>query len=240
VAKVFRKFNAAAAVIYMCRKRQYRITIHYLPNSICELTRLCELHGSDKGGNPEVSHPYPWPPHSYSEFYSRKFDVIRTKVRAVFECGIGSNNASIPSSMGYGGKPGASLRVWRDYFPNATIVGADIDTRILFSENRICTHYVNQLDITSIENMWKTIEISEFDLMIDDGLHTFEAGTNLFLKSVSRLRLGGIYVIEDVPPRDLRKYEEFFGDTNFAVEYVTFRDRTRRHGEQSLIVVSTR
>ena len=34
--------------------------------------------------------------------------------------------------MGIKGKPGASLRVWKDYFPNANIIGVDIDENILF------------------------------------------------------------------------------------------------------------
>ena len=35
-------------------------------------------------------------------------------------------------NMTASGKPGASLRVWRDYFNNAQVIGADIDKRILF------------------------------------------------------------------------------------------------------------
>ena len=49
------------------------------------------------------------------------------------------------------GKPGASLRVWRDYFPNAIIYGADIDKDILFAEERIKTFYIDQLDPVAIK-----------------------------------------------------------------------------------------
>ena len=51
------------------------------------------------------------------------------------------------------GKPGASLKVWKDYFKNAKIFGADIDKRILFQEERINTYEVNQLDPSSIKKM---------------------------------------------------------------------------------------
>ena len=96
------------------------------------------------------------------------------------------------------GKPGASLRVWKEYFNNAQIIGADIDKRILFQEDRINTYEVNQLDPSSIKNMWSKIKRNNFDIIIDDGLHTLEAGLTFFLNSFEKLKEGGIYVIEDV------------------------------------------
>ena len=39
--------------------------------------------------------------------------------------------------MGIKGKPGASVRAFRDYFDKAIIYGADIDSKILFFEKRI-------------------------------------------------------------------------------------------------------
>ena len=68
----------------------------------------------------------------------------------MIECGIGTNNPNIPSSMGIKGKPGASLRMWRDFFPNATVIGVDIDKNILFSETRIQTFQCDQTDKLSI------------------------------------------------------------------------------------------
>ena len=52
--------------------------------------------------------------------------------------------------MSSNGKPGASLRVWRDYFYNAEIYGADID-KTNFSEKRIKTFFVDQLDKKEIK-----------------------------------------------------------------------------------------
>ena len=39
----------------------------------------------------------------------------------MFECGLGTNNPNLKSNMTENGIPGASLRVWRDYFFNAKI-----------------------------------------------------------------------------------------------------------------------
>jgi hypothetical protein len=46
--------------------------------------------------------------------------------------------------------------------------------------------------------------------MIDDGLHTFEAGSTLFLNSIDKLSSNGIYIIEDVTPQNLARYKKFF------------------------------
>ena len=57
---------------------------------------------------------------------------------------------------------------------------------------------MDQLNSLSIERMWSNINKSNFDLIVDDGLHTCEAAFNLFLNSFKKLRSGGIYIIEDV------------------------------------------
>ena len=57
--------------------------------------------------------------------------------------------------------------------------------------------------------MWAEIETKDFDLIIDDGLHTFEAGKCLFENSIKNLSQSGIYIIEDVSIPDLVKYQEF-------------------------------
>ena len=77
-------------------------------------------------------------------------------------------------------RPGASLRVWRDFFPNANIYGADVDKKILFSDNRIYTFYVDQFNPQSIQEMWKNVDQDNFDLIIDDGAHYLKLIKNLF------------------------------------------------------------
>jgi hypothetical protein len=139
--------------------------------------------------------------------------------------------------MGFNGKPGASLRVWRDYFPNATIYGADIDKNVLFDETRIKTYYVDQLDPESITDMWRDVGVRDFDFMIDDGLHTFEAGSTLFSNSISMLAQHGIYVIEDVYGKDLRKYDEFFRQLNYRVEFISLHRVGKALEDNSLVVI---
>ncbi len=160
-------------------------------------TELCELmgkYGSDKGNkNLNIS------PHNYSTLYFKLFNTIKNKNLRIFELGLGTNNVNIPSNMGANGKPGASLRAWADFFPNSLIFGADIDKDILFEADRIKTYYCNQLNPEDIRNLWNINELREnFDIIIEDGLHTPEANICFFENSIHKLKQGGYYIIEDI------------------------------------------
>ena len=198
----------------------HKFITYYKKNYSNLLSALCDKYGSDKGEIAKSGHPYPWPSHTYADFYSRLYDHCRIDVKRVFECGLGTNNPNLSSSMGMSGKPGASLRVWRDYFPNAQVFGADIDRDILFEEERIKTFYVDQTDPKSIAEFWNNVGLSAFDFMIDDGLHLFEAGICLFESSISKLSKHGIYIIEDVSLPDLTKYKSYFDNKEYQVDYV--------------------
>ncbi len=199
----------------------FKGTFYYSKNLSCELAFLCDKYGSDKGEIKSSDHPYSWPSHTYTDYYSRLWGHCREAVTKVFECGLGTNNLNFPSSMGSFGKPGASLRVWRNYFPNAMIYGADIDKGILFSEDRIKTFYIDQLNPEAIKQYWLEVSETNFDFIIDDGLHTFQAGSCLFTHSIEKLSSSGIYVIEDVSQDDLKKYKYFFKTQNYLVDYVS-------------------
>lgn len=215
----------------------YKIVSHYRRDPLNELARLCDAYGSDKGELQASGHPYSWASHTYTDYYSRLFGHSRQGILKVFECGLGTNNPEIPSSMGVLGQPGASLRVWRDYFPNALVWGGDIDRASLFQEERISTHYINQLDAGSIREFWQAIAVTDFDFMLDDGLHTFDAGSNLFTHSIEHLANSGIYVIEDVSLPDISKYKEFFQDTDFLVDYVLLYRPKLGMGDNNLVAV---
>lgn len=216
------KYMIAKTQSQMRSSFDYKIVIYYQKNLDCELSKLCDVYGTDKGWIRKEDHPVGAGQfHNYTDFYSQLFRHCRNSVKNVFECGIGTNNPNIPSSMGVLGKPGASLRVWRDYFPNAMVYGADIDRDILFEEDRIKTFFIDQLDPTAIKSFWNKVGVNDFDFMIDDGLHTFEAGSTLFLNSIDKLAANGIYVIEDVTIHNLLRYKDFFRNKNYVVEYVS-------------------
>lgn len=214
-----------------------QIEVSYDKDLSNPLSRLCDLYGSDKGEIEAIGHPYSWPSHSYADYYSRLLAHCRPSVLRVFECGLGTNNPDIESSMGQSGKPGASLRVWRDYFPNADVYGTDIDRDVLFEEQRIKTFYVDQTNVGSIKMLWETVGVKNFDLMVDDGLHSFEAGSTLFQGSIEKLAPHGIYIIEDVSSADQRSYKQFFLGSDYLVDYVSLFRPSTPLGDNNLVVV---
>lgn len=160
-------------------------------------TVLCEImgrHRSDKGG---ANITESW--HNYTTFYYNIFKDRRDTHLRVFELGLGTNNVDILSNMGPDGVPGASLYGWKDFFPLAHIFGADIDKDILFQTDRIQTFYCDQTNPDMIKTMWEDPLLQEpFDIIIEDGLHTFDANVCFFENSIHKLKTNGYYIIEDV------------------------------------------
>lgn len=148
--------------------------------------------------------------HNYTFFYDAAFRQFINKPIRVFEMGIGSVNIDIGYNMGMGGVPGASLRGWKSYFPKAQIFSADIDKDILFQEDRISTFYVDQLDPALVKAMWESHDVlaAPFDIIIDDGLHTYGANRCFFENSIHKLTSGGIYIVEDVERGELPRWRE--------------------------------
>jgi hypothetical protein len=165
---------------------------------LCKIMKKC---GSDKGLG--------W--HNYTTLYDPLMSHLKQgDCVNIFELGIGTNNPDLPSSMGVNGTPGASLRGWSEWLPNANVVGADIDENIMFSTDKIMTFPVDQRNLTSINNMWQQPRLCDtyFEVIIDDGLHSFEAN-NIFLTcSHHKLKENGIYIVEDILPNELHHFEK--------------------------------
>lgn len=166
-------------------------------------TNMCDLstkHGSDKGSR-----------HNYTTFYNLIFESIKLENLIIFEVGLGTNNVDVPSNMGSLGVPGASLRLWKDYFPNSIIYGADVDKGCLFQEDRIKTFFVDQTNSETIQKMWlENFEKIEIDILIDDGLHEFNANKNFFDNSIHKLKKNGIYILEDIDDSYLNEVNLWF------------------------------
>jgi SAM-dependent methyltransferase len=145
--------------------------------------------------------------HNYTQIYFLLMEKYRNENINLFEMGIGTNNVTINSNMGADGRPGASLRAWSEFFPNATIFAADIDADILFQEEKIKTFYCDQLSPETIQSMWSSID-TDFDIIIDDGLHTFEANICFLQNSLHKLKDDGIYIIEDIYFKNLQLFRE--------------------------------
>ena len=200
-------------------------------------SRLSAKYGSDKDTLEGVESPYIWPAHTYGTFYEFLFRNRKSEVKNVFECGIGSNNSSLASNMGDGGKPGASLRLWLEYFPFCKVYAGDIDPRSLITEERIQSFQIDQTNPQSINIFWEQIPNITFELMIDDGLHNVNAGITLLLNSIHKLSPEGIYIIEDVSVNDLETYSKLLLSHNI-IHYFVSLHRDKEYGfDNNLIVI---
>jgi hypothetical protein len=169
-----------------------------------EMCLVMTKYGSDKG----------FRLHNYTPVYSAMLHLRQGQPLRIFELGLGTNDPQAPSTMGINARPGASLRGWRELFPQASIYGADIDRSILFREDRISTFYCDQCDPAAIQELWSQPELREgMDFIIEDGLHTFEANVSFLEGSLQRLRPGGVYVVEDVAEATIAKWRERLHET---------------------------
>ena len=197
---IIRKIKYKSKFFGVQKNLNYSYLSHGQTNQ--ELKRFMDLYGSDKGGANKH--------HNFAQYYSKIFNSKKDQIKNFLEIGLGTNNLEISSNMGIDGKPLASLRAWRDYFKNANIYGADIDKDILKNEERIKTFYVDQTNPSSIDKMFKNIGVSKFDVILEDGLHEYNANICFFENSIKYLASDGTYIIEDVYYKDQKKFINYF------------------------------
>lgn len=127
-------------------------------------------------------------PHYYNEEYERHFGPIRRMELKILEIGIGGY--SIPNAGG------AGLRTWAEYFPNAIIVGMDIEDKSFVVTDRIWFWRGDQNDPISLVTLNE--KMGPFDIIIDDGSHIQKHILTSFETLFPLLNPAGIYVIEDL------------------------------------------
>lgn len=137
-----------------------------------------------------------WNDHWYTQHYNRHFGDRRTRRLNVIELGIGGFDSP---ELG-----GASLRMWRTYFPNSVIHGIDIYEKRPHDEARIRTHQGSQADESFLDSVLEQTGIP--DIIIDDGSHINEHVLASFRHLFPRLAPGGIYVIEDTQTSYWQRY----------------------------------
>ena len=126
--------------------------------------------------------------HSYCKHYQHHFSNFRKQKLNILEIGIGGYENS--------NEGGASLRMWKRYFPKSEIFGLDIYDKSIHNERRIKTYKGSQVDSTFLQNVVK--DIGNIDLIIDDGSHINEHVIETFKILFPMIGQHAIYVIEDL------------------------------------------
>jgi hypothetical protein len=135
--------------------------------------------------------------HRYTQHYRKFLSPVRRRRINLLEIGVG----------GYGDprSGGASLRMWRSYFPKGRIYGIDIDDKSFHDERRIKTFQGSQADTDFLRTVVETI--GPIDIIIDDGSHQCEHAIISFECLFPLMSERGVYAIEDVQT----SYWETFG-----------------------------
>lgn len=236
VKEFFKKIYFYFFYLFFFKKFKYK-NISFINNKNY-FSQLCEKYNSDKCSSSfDALDKFNRPVHTYGIVYFNLFNHCRHDIKLVLEVGIGSTNSDILCNMTNNGTPGASLRVWRDFFPKAEVIGCDIDKNILFSDYRIKTFYVDQLKSETIRKLWSTINKSNFDIIIDDGLHNYEANINFFNHSYNQLKSGGVYIFEDVAYSYLKKLTKTLENKNINYEIINLNTIFKRYQDNNLIIV---
>jgi hypothetical protein len=146
------------------------------------LNELANKWGTDKGdGN--------YDKHNYANAYEELIGLVPAKDQPFrfLEIGIWDPR-----------NPGASIRMWREFLPNAEIVGVDINegSRVLVDECKIKVFILDQGDQAAIEKMMS--EVGEVDFIVDDGSHVLHHQIMSFIALWPHLAKGGFYCIEDL------------------------------------------
>jgi SAM-dependent methyltransferase len=142
------------------------------PGASDELTRLAAGTKTDKGASG----------HYYTEIYDLFFLPLKQTARKVLEIGIAS---------------GDSLKIWRDYFSQATIYGIDIVPKTELDSDRIKTFVGDQANRSQLMAFVGQAG-GGFDIILDDGGHHMNHQQVSLGFLFKYLKPGGYYVIEDV------------------------------------------
>lgn len=144
------------------------------------LDRLGLLHGADKSSAG----------HGFTAIYERYLGSRRRDAVTLLEIGVWR---------------GASLRMWRDYFPLGGIFGIDVNPDAASQAGpRIEIFVGDQADEELLARV--VAQTGPLDVVIDDGSHRVEQQMPTLAFLWPHVKPGGIYVVEDTHTSYLESY----------------------------------
>jgi len=160
-----------------------------------KLDKIAKSFGTDKSS--EI--------HNYCEKYEKWLPFNRLEPITLLEIGI---------------LRGESILTWREYFPNATIVGIDIMPECKKLEDKDKNIFVeigSQDDPVFLESICK--KYGKFDLVVDDGSHINRHVIKSFECLIDCVKSEGVYVVEDSATSYWEEWEGGFRQKDTSVEF---------------------
>ncbi len=135
---------------------------------------------------------------TYLHIYERYLASLRAAPLRLLELGV---------------RGGHSLRMWKEFFPNAQIYGLDIDAECKrHEESRIEVLTASQDDASALQSLAR--RAGGFDVIVDDASHINHLTRAAFEILFPYLNDGGYYIIEDLGMSWV-DYKKFVDDPNF-------------------------
>ena len=151
--------------------------------------------------------------HNYIEKYEMFFEGNRDQKIKIFEIGVDK---------------GHSVKMWKEYFPNAEIYAIDIVDKTEYQEDRITIGIGSQNDPEFLNNFNE--QYGPFDIIIDDGSHINSDMTFSFNHLFPLLNAGGLYIVEDIHA-SYWNWVQTNGSENFTNRVKDLLDSVNRHGK---------
>lgn len=162
------------------------LKINYINNSseLCEIGKKYDTDKSSQRINvTDIRHCHP-----YTLFYDGIFKNKKDEPLKIAELGI---------------LHGASILMWKEYFPNAEIYGFDYDSNLInnfkqrFNNDKVTLSNIDVTNRDSIVTAFSKLNIL-FDIIIEDTTHKFEDQIKVIENTYQYLKPGGILIIEDI------------------------------------------
>jgi len=184
------------------------------------LTEIANDIGTDKGTASGEKH-------NYTEVYEKYFLELKDKPVKMLEIGIWDNRFK-----------GASPRLWTSWFTNLEFIGFEIEPEAKKLEKELGIKVFTGDQFKS-EDLLQAIEVhgENYDVIIDDGVHKFDAIRISFESLYPSLKEGGLYIIEDIHANDARKIEDWLKENNYEYSSYCY---TKRWSEGDKLIVLTK
>lgn len=150
-----------------------------------KLSALAEKHGTNKAE------------YGYTPIYEARLSPF---TRRILEIGIGA-----PGLSGGPSRHAASLKMWEEFFPLASIFAVDVRRELLINEGRISSLWADVNDPATILSAADAFG-GNFDFIVDDAVHEPKPQISTMLELLPYLAPDGCYAVEDVancPPEEI-------------------------------------
>ena len=139
--------------------------------------------------------------HNFCNFYEQNLNKNVTKL---YEIGV---------------LDGASLQMWSEYYPDAQIIGFDIEDKSMLKLNsNVTVKYLDQSNITQLKDL--AANSNNVDIIIDDGSHFIDHQIMTFEILFNSLKTNGQYIIEDLHTSTLLHSGYHFNNSKGTLQYL--------------------